>query len=142
MKVIKTIINTFSRRNRLLLLNNNNYCGEISYMNKNNTTIISNLYVEPSYQNNSYATKLLKVAETAGINEYLKYNFQNNSPFIYIFKLCAWESLNKPYLVYFYEKRGYDINLNNKTHYYDNQDQIFELIKMSKKIIIVLPTKN
>jgi hypothetical protein len=134
MKLIKTIINIGNRRNRILLHNNYNYCGEISFINKNNTTILSNLYVPSFHRNNGYATEILKEVEMSAINDYFKNYPKNNKLLEYEFKLCAWESLYKPYLVSFYKKRGYSIDLNQKTNYYDNQDEIFELVKMTKKI--------
>jgi len=134
MKFIKTVINICNRRNRLLFHVNNNYCGEISYVNKNNTTIISNLYVEPLYRNKGYATKILKEVEIEGMNNYIKTLSNNNKIIEHTFKLCAWEPIDKPQIVSFYEKRGYEVELNKKTKYYDNKDQIFELVEMSKII--------
>ena len=134
MKFIKTVINICNRRNRLLFHVNNNYCGEISYVNKNNTTIISNLYVEPLYRNKGYATKILKEVEIEGVNNYIKTLSNNNKIIEHTFKLCAWEPIDKPQIVSFYEKRGYEVELNKKTKYYDNKDQIFELVEMSKKV--------
>jgi GNAT superfamily N-acetyltransferase len=134
MKFIKTVINIYNRRNKLLFHVNNNYCGEISYVNKNNTTIISNLYVEPFYRNKGRATKILKEVEIEGVNNYIKKLSNNNKILDHTFKLCAWEPTDKPHLVSFYEKRGYEVELNKKTKYYDNKDQIFELVEMSKKI--------
>lgn len=134
MKFIKTVINIYNRRNKLLFHVNNNYCGEISYVNKNNTTIISNLYVEPFYRNKGYATKILKEVEIEGVTNYNEKLSNKNKILDHTFKLCAWEQIDKPHLVSFYEKRGYKVELNKKTKYYDNKDQIFELVNMSKKI--------
>ena len=136
MKLIKTFINYCNKRNRLVLHNNNKYCGEISYVNKKNVTIITNLYVDPAYRNNGYATKLLKEAEKSAVSDHILKQSLHCKLIDRNFKLCAWDPIDKPHLVSFYNKNGYKIDATETTKYYDDGDQIFELIKMSKEIVI------
>ena len=142
MKLVKTFISTCRNRNSIIINNNNIMCGKIYYKNENNVTTISNLYVDSLYRNNGYATELLKTVERSGLNERLTKYSHLITPVIHEFNLCAWEPTDKPHLIPFYEKRGYTIDPNQITSYYDDGDRIFELIKMTKKIILIPPFKN
>ena len=142
MEIVKRFSSLCKNRKTLLLKINETICGKISYLNKNNTAIISNLYIDPSYRNYGYATKLLQEAEKAAINDNIIENSQLNLTKIYNYNLCAWDPIDKPHLVSFYKKRGYIIDPTHCTHYYDDKDRIFELVKMSKEIVMVPPTQN
>ena len=144
MEIVKRFSGLCKNRKTLLLKINETICGRVSYTNNNtNTTIISNLYVDPSYRKGGYATKLLQEAEKAAINDNIIEKSQNRKPKIYNFKLCAWDPIDNPYLVSFYKKRGYFIDPSTVTKYYDNEDRIFELVEMTKeKVLITSMTQN
>ncbi len=142
MEIIRKISSLCKNRKTLLLKNNEFICGNISYTNMTNKAIISNLYVDPLYRNHGYATKLLQEAEKYAISDNLTCCSQLNTAKIFDYKLCAWDPTDNPYLVSFYKKRGYIIDPTHCTHYYDDKDRIFELVEMSKKIVIFQPTQN
>lgn len=133
MEIVKRFSSLCKNRKTLLLKINETICGRVSYTNNTNTTIISNLYVDPSYRKGGYATKLLQEAEKTAISDKITEKSQLNLTKIYNFKLCAWDPTDKPHLVSFYKKRGYIIDPTHCTHYYDDKDRIFELVEMSKE---------
>lgn len=135
MKIIKII--SINMRNKIYIKNKNIILGNISYYNKKNNTIISNLNVNKSYRNQGIGTTLLKEVETNALNDSTTEIFNKHS-----FNLCTWDPLDKPYLIPFYEKRGYKINSSNATRYYDDGDRIYELVKMSKEIVVSPSPKN
>lgn len=142
MKLIKTVLENYKKINTFIINNNNKVYGKISFINKNNTTIINNLYIDPLYTNNGYASKLLKETEFFGISNHITRHSHNSKILSHEFKLCVWEPTDKPHAVSFLKNRGYNIHSNNMTTYYDDGDRIFELIKMSKKITIDPVAKN
>ena len=142
MTIINRISSICKNRNTLLLKFDNIICGQISYTNKNNTTILSNLYVDPSYRNNGFATRLLKEIETVCISDTSTKQSQIDNSLLHQIKLCAWEPIDKPYLVSFYKRKGFFIDPMEYTRYYDDKDRIFELVKMSKEIVIDPLAKN
>jgi hypothetical protein len=142
MKLIKTVLKNCKKINTLILNNNNKIYGTVSFINKNNTTIINNLYINPLHTNNGYASKLLKETEIFSISNHITKHSHNSKILTHEFKLCVWEPTDKPHAVSFLKNRGYDINSNNLTKYYDDGDRIFELIEMSKKITIYSDAKN
>ena len=142
MEIVKRFSSLCKNRNNLLLKFDNIICGQISYTNKNNTTILSNLYIEPSYRNNGFATRLLKEIETLCISDNSTKQSQINNSLLHQIKLCAWEPIDKPYLVSFYKRKGFFIDPMEYTRYYDDEDRIFELVEMSKEIVIDPLAKN
>ena len=142
MRIINRISSICKNRNTLLLKFDNIICGQISYTNKNNTTILSNLYVDPSYRNNGFATRLLKEIETVCISDTSTKQSQIDNSLLHQIKLCAWEPIDKPYLVSFYKRKGFFIDPMEYTRYYDDEDRIFELVEMSKEIVIDPLAKN
>ena len=142
MRIINRISSICKNRNTLLLKFDNIICGQISYTNKNNTTILSNLYIDPSYRNNGFATRLLKEIETVCISDTSTKQSQIDNSLLHQIKLCAWEPIDKPYLVSFYKRKGFFIDPMEYTRYYDDEDRIFELVEMSKEIVIDPLAKN
>ena len=142
MEIVRKFSNVCKNRKTLLLKINETICGKISYFNQNKTVTISNLYIDPSYRNHGYATKLLEEAEKAAITDITTSQPQLNTRKIINYKLCAWDPSDNPHLVSFYKNRGYTIDPIQYTQYYDDEDRIFELVKMSKEIAIIPPTQN
>ena len=142
MTIINRISSICKNRNTLLLKFDNIICGQISYTKKNNTTILSNLYIDPSYRNNGFATRLLKEIETVCISDNSTKQSQINNLLLHQIKLCAWEPIDKPYLVSFYKRKGFFIDPMEYTRYYDDEDRIFVLVEMSKEIVIDPLAKN
>lgn len=142
MEIVKRFSSICKNRNTLLLKMNDIIYGNISYTNINNAIVISNLYVHPSYRNHNYGTKLLYEAEKTAISNNITKYSQLHTRKIFDCKLCAWDPIDNPHLISFYKKRGYIIDPIEYTQYYDDGDRIFELVKMSKKIVIFMPLKN
>ena len=118
MNIIKKI---YKRKTTIILIDQQQKLGNISYFNNNNKIIIvSNLNVEKKHQRKGIGSYLLKLVE--------KHN--NNYK---IFKLCAWQSYENSYLLNFYKKNGY-----NHDSYiwdtYDDGDIVYDLIPMIKNI--------
>ena len=133
MKIIRTLTSRFLNLNQITIKKRNIICGSVNYYNKDNTTIISSLHVNEAYRNNGIASKLLREAEQFALEESETELFS-----IHTFKLCAWEPTDSPYLIDFYKKRGYKTSVSSPDfiNYYDDGDRIYELVKMSKEIVV------
>lgn len=137
MKIIRTLTSRFLNLNQITIKKKNIICGSVNYYNKDNTTIISSLRLNEAYRNNGIASKLLREAEQFALEESQTELFS-----IHTFKLCAWEPTDSPYLIDFYKKRGYKTSVSLSTDYYDDGDRIYELVKMSKEIVVGPSPKN
>ena len=137
MKIIRTLTSRFLNLNQITIKKKNIICGSVNYYNKDNTTIISSLRLNEAYRNNGIASKLLREAEQFALEESQTELFS-----IHTFKLCAWEPTDSPYLIDFYKKKGYKTGVSLSTDYYDDGDRIYELVKMSKEIVVGPSPKN
>lgn len=121
-------------RHTLIMKHNKIILGNISFFNEKESTILSNLYINPNYRKRGLGKELLKQGEIYGISEKITKDSLVVSNNKHYFKLCAWEPLDRPHIVSFYQNFGYDIDPYNITYYYDDQDRIYELTNMTKEI--------
>lgn len=121
-------------RHTLIMQQSKTILGNISFFNENQSTTISNLYVNPNYRNYGFGKELLKQGELYSISEKITKNSLIKSNNKHYFKLCAWEPMDAPHIVKFYQNCGYEIDPHAITRYYDDQDRIYELINMTKEV--------
>jgi len=127
--MIRQLINkATAKTTKIEYIYKNNLIGYVSFFNPKKNSIetsLTKIYIYPNYRHQMFGSSIIKSSEL-----YLNNNFGITN-----LSIVAWipnNSYNK--VLRFYQKNGYNHNINFKSSIYDNGYDIYDIVPLVKNI--------